>query len=195
MSKMKKYLIYILIIILIIGGVYLYKDSSKNKDNHNDNNDENKTTEVIKDTKCINGYECIVKDNKKYYFSNKTSISINNMYNYVTDEMEAGSLKIEDGTLKFIGLDNKVLKVFDNVHNAKYIESNTFCSETYYVVLTSDNKVYRTDVNLSLFLEEPFYQIELDYDVKGISLNNGDNTCINKLTIMDDKTNIKELND
>lgn len=195
MSKMKKYLIYILIIIFIIGGVYLYKDSSKNKDNHNDNNDENKTTEVIKDTKCINGYECIVKDNKKYYFSNKTSISINNMYNYVTDEMEAGSLKIEDGTLKFIGLDNKVLKVFDNVHNAKYIESNTFCSETYYVVLTSDNKVYRTDVNLSLFLEEPFYQIELDYDVKGISLNNGDNTCINKLTIMDDKTNIKELND
>lgn len=195
MSKMKKYLIYILIIILIIGGVYLYKDSSKNKDNHNDNNDENKTTEVIKDTKCINGYECIVKDNKKYYFSNKTSISINNMYNYVTDEMEAGSLKIEDGTLKFIGLDNKVLKVFDNVHNAKYIESNTFCSEIYYVVLTSDNKVYRTDVNLSLFLEEPFYQIELDYDVKGISLNNGDNTCINKLTIMDDKTNIKELND
>ena len=192
---MKKYLIYILIIILIIGGVYLYKDSSKNKDNHNDNNDENKTTEVIKDTKCINGYECIVKDNKKYYFSNKTSISINNMYNYVTDEMEAGSLKIEDGTLKFIGLDNKVLKVFDNVHNAKYIESNIFCSETYYVVLTSDNKVYRTDVNLSLFLEEPFYQIELDYDVKGISLNNGDNTCINKLTIMDDKTNIKELND
>ena len=192
---MKKYLIYILIIILIIGGVYLYKDSSKNKDNHNDNNDENKTTEVIKDTKCINGYECIVKDNKKYYFSNKTSISINNMYNYVTDEMEAGSLKIEDGTLKFIGLDNKVLKVFDNVHNAKYIESNTFCSEIYYVVLTSDNKVYRTDVNLSLFLEEPFYQIELDYDVKGISLNNGDNTCINKLTIMDDKTNIKELND
>lgn len=195
MSKMKKYLIYILIIIFIIGGVYLYKDSSKNKDNHNDNNDENKTTEVIKDTKCINGYECIVKDNKKYYFSNKTSISINNMYNYVTDEMEAGSLKIEDGTLKFIGLDNKVLKVFDNVHNAKYIESNTFCSEIYYVVLTSDNKVYRTDVNLSLFLEEPFYQIELDYDVKGISLNNGDNTCINKLTIMDDKTNIKELND
>ena len=195
MSKMKKYLIYILIIIFIIGGVYLYKDSSKNKDNHNDNNDENKTTEVIKDTKCINGYECIVKDNKKYYFSNKTSISINNMYNYVTEEMEAGSLKIEDGTLKFIGLDNKVLKVFDNVHNAKYIESNTFCSETYYVVLTSDNKVYRTDVNLSLFLEEPFYQIELDYDVKGISLNNGDNTCINKLTIMDDKTNIKELND
>lgn len=192
---MKKYLIYILIIILIIGGVYLYKDSSKNKDNHYDNNDENKTTEVIKDTKCINGYECIVKDNKKYYFSNKTSISINNMYNYVTDEMEAGSLKIEDGTLKFIGLDNKVLKVFDNVHNAKYIESNTFCSETYYVVLTSDNKVYRTDVNLSLFLEEPFYQIELDYDVKGISLNNGDNTCINKLTIMDDKANIKELND
>lgn len=192
---MKKYLIYILIIILTIGGVYLYKDSSKNKDNHNDNNDENKTTEVIKDTKCINGYECIVKDNKKYYFSNKTSISINNMYNYVTDEMEAGSLKIEDGTLKFIGLDNKVLKVFDNVHNAKYIESNTFCSEIYYVVLTSDNKVYRTDVNLSLFLEEPFYQIELDYDVKGISLNNGDNTCINKLTIMDDKANIKELND
>lgn len=192
---MKKYLIYILIIILTIGGVYLYKDSSKNKDNHNDNNDENKTTEVIKDTKCINGYECIVKDNKKYYFSNKTSIDVNNMYNYVTDEMEAGSLKIEDGTLKFIGLDNKVLKVFDNVHNAKYIESNTFCSEIYYVVLTSDNKVYRTDVNLSLFLEEPFYQIELDYDVKGISLNNGDNTCINKLTIMDDKTNIKELND
>lgn len=196
MSKMKKYLIYILIIIFIIGGVYLYKNSNE-KENHNDNSNdgENKTTEVIKDTKCINGYECIVKDNKNYYFSNKTSISINNMYNYVTDEMEAGSLKIEDGTLKFIGLDNKVLKVFDNVHNAKYIESNTFCSETYYVVLTSDNKVYRTDVNLSLFLEEPFYQIELDYDVKGISLNNGDNTCINKLTIMDDKTNIKELND
>lgn len=193
---MKKYLIYILIIVLIIGGVYLYKNNNE-KENHNDNSndDENKTTNVVKDTKCINEYECIVKDNKKYYFSNKTSISVNNMYNYVTDEMEAGSLKIEDGTLKFIGLDNKVLKVFDNVQNAKYIESNGICSETYYVVLTSDNKVYRTDINLSLFLEEPFYQIELDYDVKGISLNNGDNTCVDKLTIMDDKTNIKELND
>ena len=82
---------------------------------------------------------------------------------------------------------------FDNVKNAKYIESNTFCSETYYVVLTSDNKVYRTDVNLSLFLEEPFYQIELDYNVKGISLNDGENTCINDLTVISDKDEIKMI--
>ena len=108
-----------------------------------------------------------------------------------TCSISSGPLKIENGTLEFVSLDNKVLKTFDNVKKAKYIESNTFCSETYYVVLTSDNKVYRTDVNLSLFLEEPFYQIELDYNVKGISLNDGENTCINDLTVISDKDEIK----
>lgn len=179
-----------IIVLLIIGGVYLYKNSDKEE--NNDNNDD-RTTDVVKDTKCINGYECIIKDNKKYYFSNKTSISVNNMYNYVTDEMEAGSLKIEDGTLKFIGLDNKVLKVFDNVKDVLYIETNGLCSERYYVVLTGDGKVYRTDSGTSLFLEEPFYQIELDYNVKGVSLNNGDNSCINDLTIMNSKGEIIKL--
>ena len=159
---MKKILIYLFLIILVAGSIYFYKDE---KDKSKETND--KTTNVKEDKpheeiKCIADYECIMKDNKKYYFSNRTSIDVNNMYNYVTDEMEAGTLKIENGTLEFVSLDNKVLKTFDNVKNAKYIESNTFCSETYYVVLTSDNKVYRTDVNLSLFLEEPFYQIELD---------------------------------
>ncbi len=189
---MKKFLIYIIIVLLIIGGIYLYKNNDKRENN---DNDIDRPTEVIKDTKCINGYECIVKDNKKYYFSNRTSISINNMYNYVTDEMEAGSIRIEDGVLSFYDLDNKILKTFDNIKDALYVETNGLCSERYYVVLTSDGKVYRTDREASLFLEEPFYQIELDYNVKGISLNNGDDTCINKLTIMDDKTNIKELND
>lgn len=190
---MKKILIYLFLIILVAGSIYFYKDekdTSKETNDKTTNIKENKTHEEIK---CIADYECIMKDNKKYYFSNRTSIDVNNMYNYVTDEMEAGTLKIENGTLEFVSLDNKVLKTFDNVKNAKYIESNTFCSETYYVVLTSDNKVYRTDVNISLFLEEPFYQIELDYNVKGISLNDGENTCINDLTVISDKDEIKMI--
>ena len=187
---MKKFLIYIIIVLLIIGGIYLYKNNDKKE--NNDNNID-RPTEVIKDTKCINGYECIVKDNKKYYFSNRTSISINDMYNYVTDEMEAGTLKVEDGILKFIGLDNKVLKTFDNIKDALYVETNDRCSERYYVVLTSDGKVYRTDRGSSLFLEEPFYQIELDYNVKGISLNNGDNSCVNDITFMNSKGEIIKL--
>lgn len=187
---MKKFLIYIIIVLLIIGGIYLYKNNDKKE--NNDNNID-RPTEVIKDTKCINGYECIVKDNKKYYFSNRTSISINNMYNYVTDEMEAGTLKVEDGILKFIGLDNKVLKTFDNIKDALYVETNGLCSERYYVVLTSDGKVYRTDRGASLFLEEPFYQIELDYNVKSISLNNGDNSCVNDITFMNSKGEIIKL--
>lgn len=187
---MKKFLIYIIIVLLIIGGIYLYKNNDKKENN---DNDIDRPTDVIKDTKCINGYECIVKDNKKYYFSNRTSISINNMYNYVTDEMEAGTLKVEDGILKFIGLDNKVLKTFDNIKDALYVETNGLCSERYYVVLTSDGKVYRTDRGASLFLEEPFYQIELDYNVKSISLNNGDNSCVNDITFMNSKGEIIKL--
>ncbi len=187
---MKKFLIYVIIVLLIIGGIYLYKNNDKKE--NNDNNID-RPTDVIKDTKCINGYECIVKDNKKYYFSNRTSISINDMYNYVTDEMEAGTLKVEDGILKFIGLDNKALKTFDNIKDALYVETNGLCSERYYVVLTSDGKVYRTDRGASLFLEEPFYQIELDYNVKGISLNNGDNSCVNDITFMNSKGEIIKL--
>lgn len=193
---MKKVLIYVFLIILVCGSIYYYvnendsktiNDIEENKKNNNNNNDSDITIP------CISNYECKIVNDKKYYFSNIVSVNVNNMYDYVNDQMEAGYLRIDDGVLKFYDLENKVLKTYDNIENAKYIEINDKCSEKYYVVLTSDGKVYRTDKDASLFLEEPFYQIEEANNVIGISLNDGNNSCINDLTIIDKNNNIRTI--
>lgn len=191
MVVMKKILIYVFLIILVIGSVYFYREeNSKNNNVVNNNKTTNKVEEEIK---CIADYECTIKDNKKYYFSNRVSINVNDMYNYVNDEAEAGTLKIEDNKLEFVGLDGKVIKEFNEVNDPMYIESNDKCSEKYFAVLTKDGKVYRTDLQEGLFVESAFYQVELDYVVKGISLTDGENTCINNLTVLDSEGNVKEL--
>ena len=191
MVVMKKILIYVFLIILVIGSIYFYKDEKGKTNNAVDNN---KTTNKVKEEiKCIADYECTIKDNKKYYFSNIISVNVNDMYNYVNDEAEAGILKIDDNKLEFVGLDGKVIKEFNEINDPMYIESNDKCNEKYFVVLTKDGKVYRTDLQEGLFVESAFYQVELDYVVKGISLTDGNNTCINNLTVLDSEGNIKEL--
>ena len=101
---MKKILIYLFLIILVAGSIYFYKDEKDKSKETNDKTTNVKEDKTHEEIKCIADYECIMKDNKKYYFSNRTSIDVNNMYNYVTDEMEAGTLKIENGTLEFVGM-------------------------------------------------------------------------------------------
>lgn len=193
MVVMKKILIYVFLIILFVGSVYFYKQENSKNNNVVDNN--TTTNKVEEKIKCIADYECTIKDNKKYYFSNRVSINVNDMYNYVNDESEAGTLKIEDNKLEFVGLDGKVIKEFNEVTDPMYIESNDKCSEKYFVVLTKDGKVYRTDLQEGLFVESAFYQIELDYIVKGISLTDGENTCINNLSVLDSEGNVKKLSD
>ncbi len=188
---MKKILIYVFLIILLVGSVYYYKQENNKESNVVDNA---KTTNKVEGKiKCIADYECIIKDNKKYYFSNRVSITVNDMYNYVNDESEAGTIKIDNNKLVFVGLDGKVIKEFNEINDPMYIESNDKCSEKYFVVLTKDGKVYRTELQEGLFVESAFYQIELDYVVKGVSLTDGENTCINNLSVLDSEGDVKEL--
>ena len=76
---MKKILIYLFLIILVAGSIYFYKDEEDESKEANDKTTNVKEDKTQEEIKCIANYECIMKDNKKYYFSNKTSIDVNNM--------------------------------------------------------------------------------------------------------------------
>ena len=100
--KIKKVLIFLFLFVLVIGSVYYYNEQYKNVVDKANNNDEVVKPETPVINKCIEGYECIDVDNTTYKFSIKRSIKVNNMFNYDTNENEAGTLKIDDdGILVF----------------------------------------------------------------------------------------------
>lgn len=192
--KTKKVLIILFLFVLVIGSVYYYNEQYKNVvDKTNNNNDEVVKPETPVINKCIEGYECIDVDNTTYKFSIKRSIKVNNMFNYDTNENEAGTLKIDDdGILVFEDLTGKVIKKYDNIESKVIsIDSTNDKCDLIYVAVTEDGKVYKTEEEDGLFSGEPFLMIPLEEEYSKISLYN--ESCDLKLIGLNKNNEVKDL--
>ncbi|MDY6071510.1 MAG: hypothetical protein SPI44_01380 [Bacilli bacterium] len=191
--KTKKVLIILFLFVLVIGSVYYYNEQYKNVVDKTNNNDEVVKPETPVINKCIEGYECIDVDNTTYKFSIKRSIKVNNMFNYDTNENEAGTLKIDDdGILVFEDLTGKVIKKYDNIESKVIsIDSTNDKCDLIYVAVTEDGKVYKTEEEDGLFSGEPFLMIPLEDEYSKISLYN--ESCDLKLIGLNKNNEVKDL--
>lgn len=191
--KIKKVLIFLFLFVLVIGSVYYYNEQYKNVVDKTNNNDEVVKPETPVINKCIEGYECIDVDNTTYKFSIKRSIKVNNMFNYDTNENEAGTLKIDDdGILVFEDLTGKVIKKYDNIESKVIsIDSTNDKCDLIYVAVTEDGKVYKTEEEDGLFSGEPFLMIPLEEEYSKISLYN--ESCDLKLIGLNKNNEVKDL--
>lgn len=191
--KTKKVLIILFLFVLVIGSVYYYNEQYKNVVDKANNNDEVVKPETPVINKCIEGYECIDVDNTTYKFSIKRSIKVNNMFNYDTNENEAGTLKIDDdGILVFEDLTGKVIKKYDNIESKVIsIDSTNDKCDLIYVAVTEDGKVYKTEEEDGLFSGEPFLMIPLEDEYSKISLYN--ESCDLKLIGLNKNNEVKDL--
>ena len=191
--KTKKVLIILFLFVLVIGSVYYYNEQYKNVVDKTNNNDEVVKPETPVINKCIEGYECIDVDNTTYKFSIKRSIKVNNMFNYDTNENEAGTLKIDDdGILVFEDLTGKVIKKYDNIESKVIsIDSTNDKCDLIYVAVSEDGKVYKTEEEDGLFSGEPFLMIPLDEEYSKISLYN--ESCDLKLIGLNKNNEVKDL--
>lgn len=191
--KIKKVLIFLFLFVLVIGSVYYYNEQYKNVVDKTNNNDEVVKPETPVINKCIEGYECIDVDNTTYKFSIKRSIKVNNMFNYDTNENEAGTLKIDDdGILVFEDLTGKVIKKYDNIESKVIsIDSTNDKCDLIYVAVTEDGKVYKTEEEDGLFSGEPFLMIPLEDEYSKISLYN--ESCDLKLIGLNKNNEVKDL--
>ena len=194
--NIKKILIIVFLCILVIGGIYYYsqeyKDIADKTNDKNKNNEEDKDLEDI-NLSCDNGYECFKYDNTEYKFSIKKSIKVDNMFNFDTNENEAGTLKINDeGKLVFEDLNGKVIKTYDSISSKVIsIDSTNNECDLIYVALTEDGKVYKTEAEEGLFSGEPFLELPLDEQYTKISLYN--DTCDLKLLGLNKDREVKDL--
>ena len=191
--KTKKVLIILFLFVLVIGSVYYYNEQYKNVVDKTNNNGEVVKSETPVLNKCIEGYECIDVDNTTYKFSIKRSIKVNNMFNYDTNENEAGTLKIDDdGILVFEDLTGKVIKKYDNIESKVIsIDSTNDKCDLIYVAVTEDGKVYKTEEEDRLFSGEPFLMIPLEEEYSKISLYN--ESCDLKLIGLNKNNEVKDL--
>ena len=191
--KIKKVLIILFLFVLVIGSVYYYNEQYKNVVDKTNNNDEVVKPETPVINKCIEGYECIDVDNTTYKFSIKRSIKVNNMFNYDTNENEAGTLKIDDdGILVVEDLTGKVIKKYDNIESKVIsIDSTNDKCDLIYVAVTEDGKVYKTEEEDGLFSGEPFLMIPLEDEYSKISLYN--ESCDLKLIGLNKNNEVKDL--
>lgn len=191
--KTKKVLIILFLFVLVIGSVYYYNEQYKNVVDKTNNNDEVVKPETPVINKCIEGYECIDVDNTTYKFSIKRSIKVNNIFNYDTNENEAGTLKIDDdGILVFEDLTGKVIKKYDNIESKVIsIDSTNDKCDLIYVAVTEDGKVYKTEEEDGLFSGEPFLMIPLEEEYSKISLYN--ESCDLKLIGLNKNNEVKDL--
>ena len=191
--KTKKVLIILFLFVLVIGSVYYYNEQYKNIVDKTNNNDEVVKPETPVINKCTEGYECIDVDNTIYKFSIKRSIKVNNMFNYDTNENEAGTLKIDnDGILVFEDLTGKVIKKYDNIESKVIsIDSTNDKCDLIYVAVTEDGKVYKTEEEDGLFSGEPFLMIPLEEEYSKISLYN--ESCDLKLIGLNKNNEVKDL--
>lgn len=191
--KTKKVLIILFLFVLVIGSVYYYNEQYKNVVDKTNNNDEVVKPETPVINKCTEGYECIDVDNTTYKFSIKRSIKVNNMFNYDTNENEAGTLKIDnDGVLVFEDLTGKVIKKYDNIESKVIsIDSTNDKCDLIYVAVTEDGKVYKTEEEDGLFSGEPFLMIPLEEEYSKISLYN--ESCDLKLIGLNKNNEVKDL--
>lgn len=191
--KTKKVLIILFLFVLVIGSVFYYNEQYKNVVDKTNNNDEVVKPETPVINKCTEGYECIDVDNTTYKFSIKRSIKVNNMFNYDTNENEAGTLKIDDdGVLVFEDLTGKVIKKYDNIESKVIsIDSTNDKCDLIYVAVTEDGKVYKTEEEDGLFSGEPFLMIPLEEEYSKISLYN--ESCDLKLIGLNKNNEVKDL--
>ena len=115
------------------------------------------------------------------------------MFNFDTNENEAGTLKINDeGKLVFEDLNGKIIKTYDSI-SSKVISIDSTNSECdlIYVALTEDGKVYKTEAEEGLFSGEPFLELPLDEEYTKISLYN--DTCDLKLVGLNKDREVKDL--
>lgn len=191
--KTKNVLIILFLFVLVIGSVFYYNEQYKNVVGKTNNNDEVVKPETPVINKCIEGYECIDVDNTTYKFSIKRSIKVNNMFNYDTNENEAGTLKIDDdGILVFEDLTGKVIKKYDNIESKVIsIDSTNDKCDLIYVAVTEDGKVYKTEEEDGLFSGEPFLMIPLEEEYSKISLYN--ESCDLKLIGLNKNNEVKDL--
>lgn len=194
--NIKKILIIVFLCILVIGGIYYYnqeyKDIADKTSDKNKDNEEDKNLEDI-NLSCDNGYECFKYGDTEYKFSIKKSIKVDNMFNFDTNENEAGTLKINDeGKLVFEDLNGKIIKTYDSI-SSKVISIDSTNSECdlIYVALTEDGKVYKTEAEEGLFSGEPFLELPLDEEYTKISLYN--DTCDLKLVGLNKDREVKDL--
>ena len=194
--NIKKILIIVFLCILVIGGIYYYnqeyKDTADKTGDKNKDNEEDKNLEDI-NLSCDNGYECFKYGDTEYKFSIKKSIKVDNMFNFDTNENEAGTLKINDeGKLVFEDLNGKIIKTYDSI-SSKVISIDSTNSECdlIYVALTEDGKVYKTEAEEGLFSGEPFLELPLDEEYTKISLYN--DTCDLKLVGLNKDREVKDL--
>ena len=194
--NIKKILIIVFLCILVIGGIYYYnqeyKDIADKTGDKNKDNEEDKNLEDI-NLSCDNGYECFKYVDTEYKFSIKKSIKVDNMFNFDTNENEAGTLKINDeGKLVFEDLNGKIIKTYDSI-SSKVISIDSTNSECdlIYVALTEDGKVYKTEAEEGLFSGEPFLELPLDEEYTKISLYN--DTCDLKLVGLNKDREVKDL--
>lgn len=194
--NIKKILIIVFLCILVIGGIYYYnqeyKDIANKTGDKNKDNEEDKNLEDI-NLSCDNGYECFKYGDTEYKFSIKKSIKVDNMFNFDTNENEAGTLKINDeGKLVFEDLNGKIIKTYDSI-SSKVISIDSTNSECdlIYVALTEDGKVYKTEAEEGLFSGEPFLELPLDEEYTKISLYN--DTCDLKLVGLNKDREVKDL--
>lgn len=191
--KTKNVLIILFLFVLVIGSVFYYNEQYKNVVDKTNNNDEVVKPETPVINKCTEGYECIDVDNTTYKFSIKRSIKVNNMFNYDTNENEAGTLKIDnDGVLVFEDLTGKVIKKYDNIESKVIsIDSTNDKCDLIYVAVTEDGKVYKTEEEDGLFSGEPFLMIPLEEEYSKISLYN--ESCDLKLIGLNKNNEVKDL--
>lgn len=191
--KTKNVLIILFLFVLVIGSVFYYNEQYKNVVDKTNNNDEVVKPETPVINKCTEGYECIDVDNTTYKFSIKRSIKVNNMFNYDTNENEAGTLKIDDdGILVFEDLTGKVIKKYDNIESKVIsIDSTNDKCDLIYVAVTEDGKVYKTEEEDGLFSGEPFLMIPLEEEYSKISLYN--ESCDLKLIGLNKNNEVKDL--
>lgn len=194
--NIKKILIIVFLCILVIGGIYYYnqeyKDIADKTGDKNKDNEEDKNLEDI-NLSCDNGYECFKYGDTEYKFSIKKSIKVDNMFNFDTNENEAGTLKInDDGKLVFEDLNGKVIKTYDSI-SSKVISIDSTNSECdlIYVALTEDGKVYKTEAEEGLFSGDPFLELPLQEEYTKISLYS--DTCDLKLVGLNKDREVKDL--
>lgn len=124
-------------------------------------------------------------------FEEKTKILVSNMYNYENSEMDSGYLEIIDGNLVLEELDGKIVKTFGIV-NPKYITGVNKCEDVFYVVVTTEGTVYRTDANM-LYVENPFFEIEEVNNIKNAKIDDSD--CNNiTIELLTNENEIKIIN-
>lgn len=191
--NIKKILIIVFLCILVIGGIYYYNQEYKDiADKTSKDNEEDKNLEDI-DLSCDNGYECFKYGDTEYRFSIKKSIKVDNMFNFDTNENEAGTLKINDeGKLVFEDLNGKIIKTYDSI-SSKVISIDSTNSECnlIYVALTEDGKVYKTEAEEGLFSGDPFLELPLQEEYTKISLYS--DTCDLKLVGLNKDREVKDL--